>query len=263
MDLVCSKCHAKHWKAEQLSRSTVNRPVFGSCCLDGKVVLPAIRPPPRDLLQLFDGTSNHSTHFKKNIRAYNAAFALASLGVTVDRRVQDGHGPYVFKIQGALYHHVGQLLPEQGKHPVYAQLYFYSSEEANAARLRRQNQGGNNNMAGLNAEVMGILDHTLREHHAYVKIYKTAYERLRDQQDAHPEVPSEAFTVIRCAPGVDARRYNKPTANEVAVILPGDGSVTTDYRDLIVHYRRGPYALQRIFETNASYQPMLYVLLFP
>jgi hypothetical protein len=55
------------------------------------------------------------------------------LGVTVDKTVLDGHGPYVFKIQGALYHNVGSLLPEAGKDPIYAQLYFYSSEEANAA----------------------------------------------------------------------------------------------------------------------------------
>jgi hypothetical protein len=180
---------------------------------------------------------------------------LASLGVTIDKKVQDGHGPWVFKIQGALYHHVGALLPEPGKAAVYAQLYFYSSADANDARLRR-NQG-------LNAEIMGILDNVLREHHAYVQIYKTAYERLREQQTAHPDVASEVFTVIRCEKGSDARRYNEPTANEVAVILPGDGSVQTDHRDLIVHYRRGPYALKRVYETNASYQPMLYVLLFP
>ncbi|KAJ7234903.1 hypothetical protein B0H12DRAFT_998756, partial [Mycena haematopus] len=177
MNKVCTKCGALHWKSEELAESRADNPVFGTCCLNGKVVLPAIRAPPRDLLELFNGTSNHSSHFKKNIRAYNAAFALASLGVTVDNTVQDGHGPYVFKIQGALYHHVGSLEPEAGKDPVYAQLYFYSPEDAKAARLRR-NQGANN-MAGLQAEVMGILDNVLRANHAYVQIYKTAYERLR------------------------------------------------------------------------------------
>jgi hypothetical protein len=262
MNLVCSKCHAKHWEAEKLSNSRNGDPRFGTCCLDGKIVLPAVKVPPRPLLELFDGTSNHSAEFKKNIRRYNAAFALASLGVTVDKSVQDGHGPYVFKIQGGLYHNVGSLLPEVGKDPVYAQLYFYSSEEANAARLRR-NRGGHNNMAGLNAQVMGIIDQVLRENHAYVHIFKTAYERLRDQQAEHPEVPSEAFAVIQCEPGTDARRYNAPTANEVAVVLPGDGSVATDHRDLILHYRNGPNAMKRIYETNASYQPILYVLLFP
>ncbi|KAJ6587606.1 hypothetical protein DFH09DRAFT_909703, partial [Mycena vulgaris] len=245
-----------------LSKSRVNNPCFGTCCLDGKIKLPAVRKPPRELLELFNGTSNHAAHFKKNIRNYNAAFALASLGVTVDKTVLDGHGPYVFKIQGALYHKVGALLPEAGKDPVYAQLYFYSSEDANAARLRR-NQGGHNNMAGLNAEVMGIIDHVLRENHAYIRVFKTAFEVLKEQQRAHPNVPSEIFIVIRCEKGTDARRYNEPTANEVAVILPGDGSIAPDYRDIILHYRNGPNAMKRIYETNPSYQPMVYVLFFP
>jgi hypothetical protein len=218
------------------------------------------------LQELFDGTSNHSAHFKKNIRAYNSAFALASLGVTVDTSVLDRGGPYVFKIQGALYHHVGALLPEQDKDPVYAQLYFYSSSEANAAQMR-QNQEirtrNHNNMAALNPQVMGILDHVLRENHAYVQIYKTAFERLRDQQANHPNAPSEICARIRCEIGTDPRWYNEPTADEVAVILPGDGSIQTDYRDLIIQYRNGPGAMRRIYETNASYQPMVYVLLFP
>lgn len=177
--------------------------------------------------------------------------------MSIDRSVLDGGGPYVFKIQGALYHRVGSLLPEHGKDPVYAQLYFYSSEDANNYRKDRNHQNP------LNANVMGILDHVLRVNHAYVQIFKTAYEQLRDQQAAHPDLASEVFTVIHCEKGTDPRCYNAPTANEVAVILPGDGSVKTDYRDIIVHYRNGPHVMKRISECNASYQPMVYVLLFP
>ncbi|KAJ7124993.1 hypothetical protein C8R44DRAFT_597022, partial [Mycena epipterygia] len=137
MNVVCPYCGALHWKAERLSKSRANENLFGTCCLEGRVVLPDVRKPPRDLLELFDGTSNHSRDFIKNIRAYNSAFALASLGVTIDRSINDGRGPFVFKIQGALYHKVGSLLPEPGNDPIYAQLYFYSSAEANAARMRR------------------------------------------------------------------------------------------------------------------------------
>ncbi|KAJ6456618.1 hypothetical protein C8R47DRAFT_1029309, partial [Mycena vitilis] len=261
MNLVCPECGALHWEAERLSKSSLRNPQFGTCCLNGKVDLPAVRAPPRDLLELFDGTSVYSPDFKKNIRSYNAAFALASLGVKVDRSVLDGGGPYVFKIQGALYHHVGALLPQPGATPAYAQLYFYSTDEANRARLRR-NQG-NNNTSGLNNAVMGILDHVLRENNAYVQVFKTAHERMRAQEALHPNVPSEIYAVIRCEAGTDPRRYNAPTVDEVAVILPGDGSRETVHRDLIVHYRNGAYPLKRIYETSASYQPMVYVLLFP
>lgn len=67
MNLVCPSCGALHWNAERLSKSTLNEPHFGTCCLNEKVVLPAIRAPPRDLLELFNGTSPHSEHFRKNI----------------------------------------------------------------------------------------------------------------------------------------------------------------------------------------------------
>lgn len=252
MNVVCPDCGALHWKAEQLTKSTVNQPVFGTCCLEGKVDLPPVRAPPRDLLELFDGTSNYSRDFIDNIRSYNAAFALASLGVTVDRKVNEGPGPYVFKIQGALYHKVGSLLPEAGQDPSYAQLYIVSPAEANAARMRHN---------PLNNHVMGILDNVLRTHHAYVQVFKTAHERIREQERTNPGVPSEYFARIVCEKGTDPRRYNAPTAEEVAVLLPGDGSEATSHRDLILQYRNGP--LKRIFETNASYQPMVYVLLFP
>ncbi|KAJ7280767.1 hypothetical protein C8J57DRAFT_960741, partial [Mycena rebaudengoi] len=161
MNLVCPQCGALHWKAELLSKSTANSFHFGTCCLDGKIQLPAVRVPPQELRELYDGSSHYSKEFIKNIRSYNAAFALASLGVKVDRTILGGTSPYVFKIQGALHHRVGSLLPEQGKEPIYAQLYFYSPEEANAARMRR-NQGLNAN-AGLRQEVMNILDDVLTQ----------------------------------------------------------------------------------------------------
>ncbi|KAJ7726833.1 hypothetical protein DFH07DRAFT_906551 [Mycena maculata] len=255
MDVSCSKCGALHWKCEQLSTSTIARPLFGACCLSGKVELSAIRKPPRELLELYNGTSHESKHFLDNIRSYNSAFGLASLGVTVDKTVQDGHGPYVFKIQGALYHHVGSLLPKPATNPVYAQLYFYSSGEATNFRMQ------NNQGRGLRPTVMGILDQVLQQNHAYVQVFRTAYERLKEQREQHPNVQSEFFAVIQCEKGTDARRYNAPTADEVSVILPGDGSIAPDYRDLVLQYKDGP--LKWIYETNASYQPSVYVLLFP
>jgi hypothetical protein len=68
-----------------------------------------------------------------------------------------------------------------GKDPVYAQLYFYSSAEENLPRMC---------FNPLNPQVMGILDHVLRENHAYVPLFKTALEQLQEQQQAHPDIAS-------------------------------------------------------------------------
>ena len=66
---------------------------------------------------------------------------------------------------------------------------------------------------------------------------------------------------IRADGAPDPRRYNAPTAPEIAVIMPGDGyteGVAT--RDIVLHARTG--GLKRITETNCAYDSLHYVLLF-
>lgn len=60
---------------------------------------------------------------------------------------------------------------------------------------------------------------------------------------------------------VDGRRYNAPTSDEVAVILPGTGSEQVDKRDIILHERSG--ALQRMSEKHPAYDPLHFPILFP
>ena len=54
MNDMCPKCGALHFSSERLSRSTINEPQFGMCCLSGQVVLPNFPPAPRELRELFD-----------------------------------------------------------------------------------------------------------------------------------------------------------------------------------------------------------------
>jgi hypothetical protein len=63
------------------------------------------------------------------IREYNSMFAFTSLGVHVDKSVNVGNGPYVFKICGVVCHEIGSLIPPP-KNPVpkFAQLYIYDTE---------------------------------------------------------------------------------------------------------------------------------------
>ena len=125
MNFECSHCHALHFISEKLSRSLVNQLKFGMCCLTGQVQLPPLPQAPRELADLFNGTSPHSLQFKTNIRQYNAAFAFTSLGVTVDQSVTTGSGPYSFRISGELHHLSGALLPLDGNPPVFAQIYIH------------------------------------------------------------------------------------------------------------------------------------------
>ena len=60
----------------------------------------------------------------------------------------------------------------------------------------------------------------------------------------------------------DARRYNLPTVDEIAAVVPGDGSQHIKaYRDIIVCLQGG--GLRRISNLHPSYLPLHYVLFFP
>nr|GEU99212.1 DNA helicase [Tanacetum cinerariifolium] len=55
--------------------------------------------------------------FLENIRAYNQMFSMTSLAAQVDDSVNNGRGPYVFKISSQLYHWIGSLCPIEGEPP--------------------------------------------------------------------------------------------------------------------------------------------------
>ncbi|PWA48473.1 nucleic acid-binding, OB-fold protein [Artemisia annua] len=51
------------------------------------------RDPPESIKQLFK-----DKHFMENIRAYNQMFSMTSFGAEIDDTVNNGRGPYVFKV---------------------------------------------------------------------------------------------------------------------------------------------------------------------
>ena len=56
---------------------------------------------------------------------------MTSLGCNQDTEInRDRGGPFVFRVQGRLYHWIGSLLPQPESSPVYAQLYIYDPQEA-------------------------------------------------------------------------------------------------------------------------------------
>ena len=91
-------------------------------------------------------------------------------------------------------------------HPVFAQIYIHDPAQQLAER-----QGNNTN---LRPAVMAIIQGVIHKSHPYAELYKQAFEIMR---------------------------INLPTANnEVAVIIPGDGSEEhSDHHDIILRLRGG------------------------
>lgn len=61
-------------------------------------------------------------------------------------------------------------------------------------------------------------------------------------------------------PNRDPRQFNLPTSDEVAVIVPGDGTTSRGHREIVVRRHDGP--LRRISDGSAMYEPLQYPLLF-
>jgi hypothetical protein len=139
MKVECPHCHAFHFDCEKTAKSRRGRPQFGSCCFSGKVTLPFLNRPPGQLGRLFSGDHLHSNHFLDNARAFNNAFAFTSMGAKIDRSLNVGGAPPVFKIQGALYHNHGQMLPHDNNSVKYAQVYFYQDPQQQLDRRMANN----------------------------------------------------------------------------------------------------------------------------
>jgi len=65
-----------------------------------------------------------------NIRAYNYMFSMTSFGAAVDDYVNQGHGPYVFKVSGQVSHWVGSMCPNSGDIPRFLQHYIYDTQNS-------------------------------------------------------------------------------------------------------------------------------------
>ncbi|KAJ3816606.1 hypothetical protein F5880DRAFT_1457341, partial [Lentinula raphanica] len=252
MEHICEHCGALHWLAEKVSGSSKSSPQFGVCCKHGEVRIPLLQPPPEYLQLLLTSQDYQAREFRENIAQYNSALAFTSLGVSIDESVnRHGRGPPVFRIHGELKHLSGSLLPKQGKAPAYAQLYILDPRIALSYRMQRNNN--------LDPVTMEGLQNLLNTVNPYSSIYQHAYEFLQQ----HPNIPELSIS-LRVMPGQDCRRYNLPTADEVAAIIPGDGTQAADRRDIILRIREEEGGgLQRVNDGHAAYAPLHYVLLFP
>ena len=187
--------------------------------------LPILLDPPEPLKSLLSDETAEARHFRKNIRKYNSALAMASMEANVDLRFASGPmagGPHQFRISGRVYHRLGPLIPKNNEKARFAQVYIMETEDqlrvwhglAFAQSLRDPWLIGLGNM--------------LKEHNAYAKVFRQAAS-LHD-----PDV-----TIMRrCASNVDPRTYNVPRVSEVAAFIPAGTNINAP-RQILVHLQTG------------------------
>jgi hypothetical protein len=118
----------------------------------------------------------------RQIRSYNSLFAFTSLGANIDKTINNGSAPYVFKINGVMHHRIGTLLPRRGIRSKFAQLYIYDTEH------EAQNRPGIFEIDDRVADqpepdiVLSLLG-TLNEHNQLFKAFRYARDRLAQKGD--------------------------------------------------------------------------------
>ncbi len=224
---VCQHCFAHTWKDE--------RPGF--CCENGKVSLPPIKLTPPEIKQLYE-----QKEFLDNIRAYNNALALSSIGC--DEKYVPGFNP-TFKIQGKVFHRIGSLKPNEGEIPKFAQLYFHDSDNEVANRLHHNPH--------LNEDILSKLQECLKRVNPYIESLQYATHFCEE----NPEV-RVVIHANKKPRGEHSRKYNLPTTSEIAVIMPGEQEGPLD---VVLQHKDGK--LKSINSLHRSYDPLHYVLLFP
>ena len=239
-----------HWLDERLKSSSPTDPRYGSCCLQGKVSIEYVARLPPLLYDYFVRDDVNAIEFRSHIRRYNKAFAFTSSGGPwrLDGTVFDGRGPPTYKIQGELYHQIGPLLPEDGRAPLYSQLYIYDAAEALEHR--------HNNNPQTSRATMEFLQRLMLDCNPFVDVY----EHAASLASSH-SLPDYRLR-LDFLKATDRRRYNLPNSeHELAAIIPGDVETCIDSRNVIIREKGGP--LMRITEVHPSYVALHFPLLAP
>ncbi|WVZ78244.1 LOW QUALITY PROTEIN: hypothetical protein U9M48_025987 [Paspalum notatum var. saurae] len=253
-DYRCQHCGAMFWLRERVrSDSSVRdaRVIYNNCCKGGKVRIPPFRPRPEPLgsLARFHGDAR-SNKFMKNIRQYNCLFAFTSMGAKIDRSMNDGRGPPVFKISGQVHHRIGSLLPNHGTPPKFIQLYIYDTANEVRNRLHALNPE-ERPREPLDPKIVEELAKMLDDHNPFAKQFRLARDSLAEHGD-------EEFIVrIVGAREGDPVQYSLPTTDQLAMLVVGDFTLDTFKRDIS---RDGE--LRQISALHPAFMALQYPLLF-
>lgn len=244
-------------------------------------MLPVIPPIPDPIRNLYTGSTALSRRFLNNIRVFNNAFAFTSLGTDSNGcRNQPpailGRGPKPFQAKSTLYHRIGSLLPSSGHVPSFAQIHFHHADQDSRTTINQrldfihnghQHVHDNNTATTTkirlpslrdqenDKEIVKILEEFIGSTNHYALLYKTAAQRIRDSDG-----PIAKMTLIS-QQKTDPKIYNNPTVDEVAAILPGDGTQPYQDRDIMVQPLVGGF--KRVSALSSCYWPLGYPLIFP
>jgi hypothetical protein len=138
-EYICTYCSAFFWFDERNITDSRKRKeiVYSNCSKHGQIKIPPFKEPPEFLSRLInDKNEPTSKHFLPKIRQYNSLFAFTSMGGNIDKDINSGEGPYVFRINGQVHHRIGSLLPSPHQSPKFAELYIFDTKNEIQNRIQ-------------------------------------------------------------------------------------------------------------------------------
>ena len=214
MDCVCPHCHSRSWRDESVN-----------CCASGAILLPNFPDTPVGLSEVM-----HTSHFRSNIRKYNMALAMASVGHQ-NISLPDG----MFTLGGKTFHRVGSLLPDAPSPHAFAQIFMLDTEEASDRRISAMGRGAAHD--ALRPVVLSQLHNWLMQHNPWVRQFVSA---------ARSNLPRLVW-----------RSSDDIATMQMGALVAQPGSK----RDIVIE--RQDRSLQFIHDGHALYHPLAYPLLFP
>lgn len=150
----------------------------------------------------------------------------------MDRSLNDGRGPPIFKISGQVHHRIGSLLPHNGESPKFIQLYIYDTANEVKNRIQALNPS-ERTPDPLDPTIVEDLRIMLDDCNPFVQRFRQARDRLHEHGDQE-----FVIRIIGAREG-DPVQYSMPTTEQLAMLVVGDFSLDTFKRDIIIQTTAG------------------------
>lgn len=233
MNVMCPHCKSKNFIDEKSSDGSFTR-----CCRKGKIKLPKpeylhgnVLTYPAFLKDLMSNPLNPDYKvFREQIRSINNALSFASMGADIVHI--PGQGPYVFKIHGQTYHRTSHLHPGTNETRKYAQLYIIDSTQA--LSVREQNKANCN----CPSRILNQIYRFFRQNNRLAQTYQMIREIETRENAVSADLnlpPPQVSLVFRRDRKSDNRRYNDPTANEIAMVFVNEDGEPPFERDIRIY----------------------------
>jgi hypothetical protein len=171
------------------------------------------------------------------------------MGANIDRNINNSRGPKIFKIQGAVCHRMGSLLPAKsdtpgsigGRNPPkFAELYIYDTTNEVNNRINAVSPD-NDKKKGIEPAIVDGLTNMLNECNDLVKKFRMASERVKGNEDEHV-----AIRLVAPSEG-DGPQYSLPSTNHLAALLVGPLDLEAPTRDIVIDNKKKRLAQNFVF----------------